>query len=261
MTRYLRLLRLFWSTSLAAEMEYRSNFAMSLLSSAGGLAGSIFGVSLFYRSGTSLGGWSWEEALLVLGLFTMLTCISRCLFSPNLSRIVEHVRTGTLDFVLLKPVDSQFWLSTRRFSPWGVTDGVFGLCLLAYAASKLKLSVAACLVSLLPVACSVTILYSLWFLLASTTIWYVKIYNVTEVLQAWLDAGRFPIYAFPPGLYRFVFTFIVPVAFLTTIPAEAVLGRAELPSLSMAAAIALTLFTASRIFWRFALRYYTSASS
>jgi ABC-2 type transport system permease protein len=96
---------------------------------------------------------------------------------------------------------------------------------------------------------------------ATTTIWYVKIYNVTEVLQALLAAGRYPIQAFPVGAYRFVFSFLIPVAFLTTVPAEAMLGRASLDFLGYSGLFALCLFALSRWFWRFALRSYTSASS
>jgi ABC-2 type transport system permease protein len=64
-----------------------------------------------------------------------------------------------------------------------------------------------------------------------------------------------------PATYRFFFTFIVPVAFLTTVPAEAMLGRSQIVWLVSAGALALGLLFLSSIFWRFALRFYTSASS
>lgn len=103
-------------------------------------------------------------------------------------------------------------------------------------------------------------LYSLWFILGTSSIWFVKVANATEVLRALLEAGRFPSQAFPAA-YRFVFTFIVPVAFLTTVPAEAALGRLNLSTLGLALLIATGLLVASRLFWRFALKSYTSASS
>jgi ABC-2 type transport system permease protein len=103
-------------------------------------------------------------------------------------------------------------------------------------------------------------LYSLWFMLGATSIWFVKIYNVTEVLRGLLEAGRFPLVAYPTA-YRFFFTFVVPVAFLTTVPAEALLGRSEMIWVVAAGVLALGLLLASGIFWRFALRFYTSASS
>jgi ABC-2 type transport system permease protein len=81
------------------------------------------------------------------------------------------------------------------------------------------------------------------------------------VLNALLAAGRYPIDALPSGLYRFVFTFIVPVALLTTVPAEVALGRPSPSLLLLALVFAAGAFAASRAFWRFALRFYTSASS
>ena len=108
--------------------------------------------------------------------------------------------------------------------------------------------------------CACLSLYAMWFVLATTSIWFVKIYNATEVLKGLLDAGRFPISAFAPA-HRFVFTFIVPIAFLTTVPAESLLGRAGYPVIFASFAIACVLFIVSRRFWFFALRFYTSASS
>jgi ABC-2 type transport system permease protein len=103
-------------------------------------------------------------------------------------------------------------------------------------------------------------LYSLWFVLATTAIWFVKTWNATEVLRAALSAGRYPISAFPAGL-RLLFTLVLPVAFLTTVPAEVLLGRSSGAWVLASAGVALTMLTISRLFWRLALRYYTSASS
>ncbi|MBW4617679.1 MAG: ABC transporter permease [Desmonostoc vinosum HA7617-LM4] len=260
MSRYLKVLRLFWSTAIAAELEYRINFLIAILSSLGNLAGSLFGLSLFYRTGYTFDGWSWQAALIVLGIFTLLQGFCATFLAPNLNRIVRHVQEGTLDFVLLKPIRSQFWLSTHTFSPWGLPDIVFGGFILAYAGTRLNLTIDDYLLSIVPLFFGLVILYSLWFMLGATSIWFVKIYNVTEVLQGLLEAGRYPMAAYPTA-YRFFFTFIVPVAFLTTVPAEVMLGRSQTAWLIGAAALALVLFLLSSWFWRFALRFYTSASS
>lgn len=259
--KLLRLIRMFWLTALLAEMEYRINFVLAALNSLANLAGALFGLSLFFRNSATLGGWTWHEALIVLGLFTTLNGLSAILLTPNLNRIVEHVREGTLDYVLLKPVDSQLWLSLRRFSPWGIPDVLFGLVVIAYGAISHGSGAVALPLAVLPLLASLLILYSLWFILATTTVWFVQIYNVTEVLRSLLDAGRFPIDAFPTGVYRLVFTFVVPVAFLTSVPARALLGNVSTMQLSLALVVATLLFVVSRLFWRFALRFYTSASS
>ena len=260
MTRYLQLLRLFWSTAIAAELEYRLNFFIATLSSIANLAGSLFGLFLFYRTGYTFEGWNWLEAMTVLGIFTFLQGFSATFLVPNLNKIVEQVEQGTLDFVLLKPISSQFWLSSRVVSPWGFPDLAFGVVIVLYAGSQLGLTLSDYLSSAVPIGFGLIILYSLWFMLGATSIWFVKIYNVTEVLRGLLEAGRYPMVAYPAA-YRIFFTFVVPVAFLTTVPAQTMLGRTQLTGTVAAGLLAISLLLASKFFWRYALRFYTSASS
>jgi ABC-2 type transport system permease protein len=116
---------------------------------------------------------------------------------------------------------------------------------------------------LLPLAlllAALVILYSLWFVLAALSIWFVKVWNATEVLRYTLVAGRYPVSAYPPAL-RLLFTFVLPVAFLTTVPAEALLGRGSALWAIGSLLVAALSFAGSRLLWRFAQRHYTSASS
>jgi ABC-2 type transport system permease protein len=260
MHRYLKLLNLFWSTSIAAELEYRLNFLIASLSSLANLAGSIFSLFLFYRTGYTFEGWNWQQAMLVLGVFTLLQGFSATFLVPNLNRIVEQVEKGTLDFVLLKPIDSQFWVSARSVSPWGVPDLLFGTIIIIYAGTGLEFSISNYIQGIIPIASGFLILYSLWFMLGATSIWFVKIYNVTEVLRGFLEAGRYPLIAYPAA-YRVFFTFVIPVAFLTTVPAEAMLDRVSNLLLGGSVLLAISLFFVAKYFWKFALRFYTSASS
>ena len=120
-------------------MEYRANFITSSLNSVGQLAGTLFTINILYSKnyqfGASAGdpGWSLDASYLVVALFTLLDGITVSVLSPNLSRIVGHVQRGTLDFILLKPLDPQIQLSTRGshavgFSECGVWDRPDRLC-------------------------------------------------------------------------------------------------------------------------------------
>jgi len=262
MGRYLLSLKRFWATALAGQLEYQANMLIDLLAMVGSLAGSIFVLSLFFGQGRELGGWSWEAALVVQGIYTFLDGVSSTWLRPNLSAIVTHVREGTLDFVLLKPIDSQFWVSLRIMAPAGLPEIGLGLVLIVWAASLAgaSLSLGTSLVAVLMLFVGGVILYALWFVIAATSIWFVKTWNATEVLRAVLASGRFPVSAYPPTL-RLVFTLVLPVAFLTTVPAEVILGRAAMPMLVLGLFLAVLFFLGSRAFWLFALRYYTSASS
>jgi ABC-2 type transport system permease protein len=255
-------LRIFWGASLAAELEYRINFITASLGSVLTLAGALFGLSLFYQHGYEMGGWSWPAALMVVGVYTLLDGFQAMLLAPNRVRITEYVREGTLDFVLLKPVDSQFWLSVRRISPWGLPNVVLGVVLLGYAGARHEPALGAedYLAGLAPIGLGVVVLYSLGYMLSTLTVWFVKIENITYAMQALLEAGRYPIPAYPLP-YRVFFTFILPVAFMTTVPAQSMIGTSSAWWLVGSMVLAVALLLISRAFWRFALRFYTSASS
>ncbi len=254
------MLLLFFKTSVMAEAEYRLNFLLSTLTSVGNAVGGLFALSFFYRNGGNLGGWSWNDVIVVLGVFTVVEGFSQSVLNPNLNRIVEHVQRGTLDFVLLKPIDSQFWLSTRHISLWGFPSVLSGMTLILYGVLRVGVSPLSLLWGALMLVVGMVILYSLWFMLGTLSVWFVKIYNVTYVLKAVVEGGRFPLTAYPV-LYRFLMTFVVPVAFLTTVPAETFLGRGRPLYTMIGVLLAVLFFTLSRAFWRFALRFYTSASS
>ena len=252
----------FWRSSLEAESEYQLNLVLECLAVSGNLVGSLFVLSLLFAGQSTLGGWGWNEALIVLGLYTLLDGFTSCLLQPNLSRIVNHVQQGTLDFVLLKPVDSQLWLSLRCFSPWGIPALLAGVVLvgLGLQRSGTGLQGEALVLGSVLLLSGAAILYSLWFSLAALSIWFVKVWNATEVLRYTLVAGRYPVSAYPPAL-RLLFVFVLPVAFMTTVPSQALLGQGSWPWAAGSLLMAGGSLLASRWFWRFALRHYTSASS
>ena len=255
----LRTLRVFWKSAIEAELEYRANFFVQGLSSALNLVGSLFSISLFYRGGGGFPGYTQADCLVVLGLFMIHTGIIETWLAPNLSRIVRQVVDGTLDFVLLKPIDSQLHVSLRSMSPWGLPDVLLGVALCTVGGIQGQASLLGVAVLLVPLLSGVLLLYNLWFAVSVTTMWFTKIYNATEVLRGLLDAGRFPLAAYPAA-YRFVFSFIVPVVFLTTVPADALLLRADPLLLIAGPLVAVAASIANRFFWRVALRSYTGAS-
>tara|TARA_Y100001968_G_scaffold297220_1_gene305994 strand:+ start:583 stop:1371 length:789 start_codon:yes stop_codon:yes gene_type:complete len=262
MRRYLICLIRFWETAIASQLEYKSNILIELLSLLASLIGSIFILSLFFKEGHQLGGWTWEEALVVQGVYTFLNGIFNTFLKPNLGEIIKHVREGTLDFVILKPIDSQFCLSTRTFSPAGIPEIFVGLFIAIFATGKAvnEIIIWNPLLFILTLTLGVIILYSLWFITATTSIWFVQTWSTSEVLRSFLTAGRFPSSAYPVNI-RLIFTFVFPITFITTIPAEALLGNVSISNLVFSLVIAFIFLSISRRFWRFSLRHYTSASS
>ncbi|NJN16410.1 MAG: hypothetical protein HC822_09120 [Oscillochloris sp.] len=262
MRRYLSLFALFARNSFQVALEYRGNFVVSLFQSTFWLIWGIAGTLVFFRFTGTLGGWTLPQALLVVGMFRIFEGVIDGVMRPNITRIVEYIQKGTLDFILLKPVDSQFMASLRQINLMTVPDFLVGALLIGYGlwAERYMPSLFDVLAFAGLLICGTIIAYGLWMLLTTTAFWLVRIENIAEVLTAIYETGRFPVSAFSTGL-RITLTFIVPIAFLTTFPAAALLGIIEPLYLMLAPLIAAILFFASRIYWRFALRSYTSASS
>ena len=259
---YLRLVLIFYKNSLLTELEYRANFLFNIVMSGFWLLWSILSVSIFFQHREQIGGWSYYEALAVLGLFSLMNGIIAAVLRPNVDRLVESIRLGTFDFVLTKPVNSQFMASVRHLVIWHLTDVVIGLGIILYAVNRLGIPVTLERVfffaTLVLAAC--IIVYSFWLGLVTLAFWFVRVDNIVEIFNAFYEAGRFPVDAFPRWAQGLL-TFVVPIAFVTTVPASAAVGRLQPFYGLYALALALILFTGATLFWRFALRHYTSASS
>ena len=104
------------------------------------------------------------------------------------------------------------------------------------------------------------IVYSFWLILATTAFWLVRVENILVIFQSVYEAGRWPVSIYP-GWLRFALTFLVPVAFAITVPAQALAGRLTWQALLGAAGFAAVLFAAARLFWRIGVRHYSGASS
>ena len=260
--KYLKVYKNFLHTSFASELEYKTNILIDLITAILSLIGSIFLLSIFFQNNASIGNWEFEEALIIQGIYTILNGITNTWFNPNLSEIVKHIREGTLDFVLLKPIDSQFFISLKKINPSGFLEIMLGFSLLLFCVkiNQINLNLSFLSLSLITITCSICILYSLWFFISTTTIWFVKTWNATEVLRSFLYVGRFPLNSFSFSL-RIFFSVFIPIAFITTIPSEVFLGLSQSWKILLEIIVALVFLITSRKFWLFALKFYSSASS
>lgn len=260
--RYLRLLRTQVLISVTTAMQYRTDFLVKGLMTLFWLAITLAPLMVVYSQRASVAGWTYPEALVVLAWFSLLKAVLEGGVTPSLTAVVEGVRTGALDFVLLKPADAQFLVSTARFEPWRLVDFVGAGAIFTYAFARLgrwpqpvDLLVAAALLVM-----AILLLYSIWILVISASFWVVRVDNLSYLFSSLFDAGRWPISVFR-GALRLVFTFVFPLALMTTFPAEALLGRLTgfnaLLALLGGAAFAIL----ARLVWLKALRLYTSASS
>lgn len=258
--RYLRLLEAQVRCSLLLGLQYRTDFILDAFITMFWTGAAILPLVIVFRARTAIAGWTFGEALMVTGWFTFLEGVLEGAVNPSLADVVDHIRKGTLDFVLLKPADAQFLVSTTRLQPWRAanvfTSGfifAWGFHLLGRAPSPSAVAVAA-----VAMMAAVAVLYSLKTLAVSAAFYFVRIDNLTHLFDSVFDAARWPINVFR-GVFRVVFTFVIPLALMTTYPAQALLGTLPTRTLFAALVGAIASLALSRAVWCRAIAKYTSA--
>ncbi len=261
----MNLFRLMWSyfrIGAMNELQYRANFFMQVLQSLVALATGLIGLSLVFAHTTELRGWSRPELLAVMGVHVLMGGVIRATIQPNMERLMGDVQEGTLDFALTKPTDSQIMVSVREIRIWQTVDIVMGLVLLSVAVYQLQawLSISAVLGFVAALLLGAMTIYSFWLMLTTGAFWIVRMEQVVELFQGVYQAGRWPVGIYP-GWLRTVLTFLVPIAFAVTVPAEALTGRLTWRTLMGAALLSLMLMFLARVVWRTGLRRYSGASA
>jgi len=257
--------RLFWiyfRVGSMNELQYRANFFVQLFQSLLALGTGLVGLALVFSHTNELGGWSRPELLVVMGVHILMGGLIKTSIQPNMERLMGDVQQGTLDYALTKPADSQILISAREVRIWQTVDLVMGLLVLLYAVLQLRLDLG--IWSALGFAAALLLgglmIYSFWLIITTGAFWVVRMENVLELFQGVYQAGRWPVGVYPAWI-RTGLTFLVPVAFAVTVPAEALTGRLTVQTLLGAAGLAALLLSLARWFWRFGLRHYSGASA
>jgi len=261
MARYLRLLAVQVRASVLLAMQYRVEFVFDGLMSLFWTTTAIIPLVVLYGQRPSVAGWTWPEALIVVAWFTVLKGMLDGAIRPALENVVEHIRKGTLDFLLLKPADAQFLVSTSRFELFRFLNVGGGLVLLVVALRALHRvpSIAECAATLLVLASATAILYAIWIFVVSVAFVVVKIDNLTYLFASIYDAARWPADVFGRGILAIVFTFVIPLTVMTTYPAQAILGKLGMMQGAGAVAGACVALVVARMVWLRAIARYTSA--
>jgi len=244
------------------ELQYRVNFFVQVLQSLIQVGTGLVMLSLVYSHTTELNGWSESELLTLIGVQILLGGLIHAFIQPNMERLLEDVQQGTLDYALTKPEDSQVLVSVRQVRIWQIVEMISGLILLIFGLTRVGSSIGA--LDAVAFACSLTIgaflIYCFWLIVTTGAFWLVRMEHVLELFEGVYQTGRWPIGVYP-GWLKYSVTFLVPVAFAVTVPAEALTSRLHLGTFLLAVGFGIVLFAFTRWFWRYGLRHYSGASA
>lgn len=256
-----RILLVCWRASISEQLEYRADLAAKTLTSAFWMAWAAAGVSVYFGFTGDIAGWSYGEVLVVVGLFFSVNGVRQAFFEPNLAQMGEYIRRGTLDHVLAQPIGSQVLVSLRRIDMHNLVDPVLGMVL-----TVLGLVVAGRAPSFgdvaafgLLFAAAIALLYALVVALMALAVLLVGADELETISFSVVELSRFPVQAYRQPLQTLLV--VVPIALLTTVPAEALLGRLSWWWLLASPTAAVVAVALASFGWRGALRRYAGASS
>lgn len=261
MLKSLRLFVAIIAVSLQRELAFRANLVFQVLMTVLGIVSGLAALGIVYTQTQTLAGWSWAEAIVLLGTYQIVSGLYTTFVEPNLQWFGGQVRDGTLDGMLLKPIPSLFLVSLGSCAPLGLGQVGMGIVVLGAGLSKLGVSVMLSNVAgwllLLGVALCVT--WASRVLLASLVFWAQGL-ELDVVYGAVWQFGRYPVSIYQQPL-RFVLTYILPVACISTIPTYALTRGVSVPLLLLGLMVGLSSIMLVHLVWNAGLRRYTSATS
>ena len=272
---YGRVWLTFVRNSLIREMTFRGNFLITVLTRALWFCSQVLLFKIIFSNVAQITeGWNEYQYFAFMATGMLINALIEALFMPNAANFSELIRTGNLDFALLKPIDTQFLISFEKMDLAMLNQVLLSIGLLVYSLSNLPDSaqptVFGIALYLVYIVAGVTIFYSLMISLASTAIWFGRNQGLYDFWFYITVFARYPrsIYQTEPpsvagGLILFAFTFVLPILVVVSVPARVLLGtlgdQAWLAVIPLAAAV-LGLIV-SRTIFTWSLRSYRSASS
>jgi ABC-2 type transport system permease protein len=278
---YTRVFLTLVRNSLIRDMTFRSNFVIECLSSIAWVLMNLGFYLLIFQYTREIGrgsGWGKFEFFVFLSTTMFINSLVQTFFMPNAQEFSELIRSGNLDFALLKPIDTQFLVSLRQvdwssLANFGVGLGLLGYSLLKLttrAESPLVLHTSVWLLYPFYILCGVAIMYSLMISLAATSIWMGRNQTLYDFWFYITNFSRYPMEIYGGRFgdpLRFLFTFLIPVLVVVNVPARLLALPLRwhdpaawwLPAFAVVATV--VSLVASRFVFQRALQSYRSASS
>src|ERR1700758_16089 len=262
--RYIEIYSIMMRNSLIREMSFKANFLLWMVVEVLWFCGQIVFFSIIFGNVDHIGDWTKWEVVLLIGTHQIIAQLFQAFFFVNVANIPELVRTGKLDSVLVLPIDSQFAVSTKQFALDSIVNALLGAAVVVVSLAKLGMvpNPASILLYVVALGFGIAVHYSIMLGLAAVSFWIVRAQGLVYGYFNFLNIARYPDAIFPK-LFQIIFGWIIPVVIIANIPAKLLLRSFGEPfTLIFQLIVASTIvFCLSRIFWRFALRHYSSASS
>ncbi|NTU55145.1 MAG: hypothetical protein HGA79_02735 [Anaerolineales bacterium] len=259
---FLKLIATFFKVNVQMSLAYRADTVVNILLNLMWLGWELLSLSIIFSNTETLGGWGFGELIALLGVFRLVNTMMMSLIWPNTEKFNQSIRDGSMDYTILQPVNSMFLVTFSRISVWRIWDLVLAIVLIVVGvnlAGDVATPLSILNFILLTISGAIVI-YSLWIVLIAFTFYFTKFDNNVTILQALLDAGRYPVTVYPIWL-RVIVTFLIPIAVATTVPLQALRQELGTSQILMFIGIGIASFLIASQVWKAGLKRYSGASS
>lgn len=258
--KYFKLFINFFFFSLMQQTEYRIDFLMGILQGVGWFVVGIIGIQVMFDQTNIIAGWNKNEIIIMYCIFRLTSELWWFLFSLNLREITNHIREGTFDYILVKPISTQFISSFRNILIFAIPNLLLSTVLIIYFSKDIEISAVKILVGILLILNGLGMLYSLMLMLATISFWTTRLQAFWEIYGILTEGARYPTSFYKQPL-NFIFTFIIPLAIIFTLPAQYLTDSVNIFHVLGAFGLGILFFYISHKFFYYGIKRYNSASS
>jgi len=262
MRRYIGLYRTFLHLNFSKLVTYRSNFVTSAFTSLAWAIFSVISILLLTSRNPVIFGWRREELLILTGVYSVVVGLFHVIFTRNLEQISRIVHRGQLDGILLKPADTQFYISCSIVNYSSLPRVLIAMVFVMWLLWKqnIQLTIFDTVQFLFLGVIGILFLYAFWYCILTITIWQSHLFNLSDLLLHITDTAKYPSEMYNEFRY-YITVFLLPLSLIITLPTKALLKRTNFPEAIVLVILAIATLIISRVIGKFVLRYYTSASS
>jgi len=259
MLRYFRILKVFIRASFIRDIAFRGAFYIDLFHAVLWLGLFFLVIEVFFSHTAEIIGWNKGNLIVLLGVWSLLDDLANGTFWEGVKRIPTLVADGQLDFILTRPVDSQFIIAVERFRFSRAIPLIADVTLIVYGVNVGGAASGASMIVLFPLMLMAGYItaFSLFYFLHTLGFWFFRIDNIWALYEGIENVGKYPVDVFGRHIKLISLT-IVPIAVMMLLPAEAIVGFLSGLEVLNALAVALAGFWLTRKFYLFSVRRYSS---
>lgn len=259
--KYFKLFSTLLKTSFIADLEFRVNFSLRILTDIMWYLMQILTFEVFFNFTTNIGDWNRYQTRVFLGVLFIVDSLYMIFIQDNADRFADKVRKGELDFILAKPVSSQFMVSFQKIATASFGNLIIAVAFFLYSISLLEeFNWFRLLWLILIIPTSFIIAYTSRFFFTCLNLIFIKSESVQFLWYNFYKLGMRPDSIYFPT-FKLILLTVFPMSFIANVPAKMILEPANAYLIIWSIIIGPLFLYLSHRFWNYCLGYYSSASS